>query len=145
DLMREQGWQDDTRFAISLARSRAGGGYGPLRIRQELEMHQLEPGAVDAAFEALAEEGEDDWPGRARALVQRRYGSLEDADRTRRHNAAEHRLRRGLGVEAARRATGLMPDDCAARANRAGRGCGTAPRGPLPVTLAGSCPATGLS
>jgi len=111
DLMREQGWQDDTRFAISLARSRAGGGYGPLRIRQELEMHQLDPGAVDAAFEALAEEGEDDWPGRARALVERRYGALEDADRTRRHKAAEHLLRRGFDVETARRVTGFMPDD----------------------------------
>ena len=111
DLMREQGWQDDTRFAISLARSRAGGGYGPLRIRQELEMHQLEAGAVDAACEALAQDGEDDWAGRARDLVQRRYGSLEGADRARRHKAAEHLLRRGFDVETARRATGFMPDD----------------------------------
>ena len=28
-----EGWQDDTRFAESLVRSRAGNGYGPLRIR----------------------------------------------------------------------------------------------------------------
>ena len=111
DLMREQGWQDDTRFAVSLARSRAGSGYGPLRIRQELEMHQLDAGAVDAAFEALAEDGEDDWAGRAKALVQRRYGPLEDADRARRHKAAEHLLRRGFDVETARRATGFMADD----------------------------------
>ena len=111
ELMREQGWQDDVRFAVSLARSRAGGGYGPLRIRQELEMHQLDPGAADAAFEALAEDGDDDWAGRARALVERRYGSLEEADRARRHKAAEHLLRRGFDVETARRATGFMPDD----------------------------------
>nr|WP_235603860.1 regulatory protein RecX [Luteimonas sp. JM171] len=110
ELMREQGWQDDTRFAVSLARSRAGSGYGPLRIRQELEMHQLEAGAVDAAFESLAEDGEDDWEARARALVQRRYGDLEGADRARRHKAAEHLLRRGFEVETARRATGFMPD-----------------------------------
>lgn len=111
ERMRSEGWQDDTRFAVSLARSRAIGGYGPLRIRQELEMHSLEAGAVDAAFEALAEEGEDDWRGRAGDLVERRYGSLEDADRTRRHKAAEFLLRRGFDVETARRATGFMPDD----------------------------------
>ncbi len=111
DLMREQGWQDDTRFAVSLARSRASGGYGPLRIRQELEMHQLDTGAVEAAFESLAEDGDDDWDARARSLVQRRYGDLEGADRSRRHKAAEHLLRRGFGVETARRATGFMPDD----------------------------------
>ncbi|NLW96856.1 MAG: regulatory protein RecX [Xanthomonadaceae bacterium] len=111
ELMREQGWQDDTRFAVSLARSRAGSGYGPLRIRQELEMHQLDPGAVDAAFQALAEDGEDDWAARARSLVQRRYGELDDADRARRHKAAEHLLRRGFDVETARRTTGFMPDD----------------------------------
>lgn len=110
-LMRKQGWQDDTRFAVSLARSRASGGYGPRRIRQELEMHDLESGAVEAAFAVLAEDGEDDWAGRARALVERRYGSLEDADRGRRHKAAEHLLRRGFEVETARRATGFSADD----------------------------------
>src|SRR5688572_10908200 len=30
-----QGWQDDARFAESLVRSRAGNGYGPIRIRAE--------------------------------------------------------------------------------------------------------------
>lgn len=111
DLMREHGWQDDTRFAVSLARSRAGAGYGPLRIRQELGMHDLEAGAVEAAFAALAEDGEDDWAARARALVERRYGELDQADHARRHKAAEHLLRRGFDVETARRATGFMPDD----------------------------------
>ena len=111
DLMREHGWQDDTRFAVSLARSRAGSGYGPLRIRQELGMHDLEAGAVDAAFQALADDGEDDWDARARELVERRYGDLGEADRSRRLKAAEFLLRRGFEVETARRATGFIPDD----------------------------------
>lgn len=111
ELMREQGWQDDTRFAVSLARSRAGAGYGPLRIRQELGMHELDAGAVEAAFESLAEDGEDDWTGRARALIERRYPTLEQDDRGRRHKAAEFLLRRGFEVETARRVTGFMPDD----------------------------------
>lgn len=111
ERMRAEGWQDDTRFAISLARSRAGAGYGPVRIRQELEMHDLDAGAVESAFEALADEGGNDWPARARAIIERRYGSLEEADRSRRHKAAEYLLRRGFDVETARRATGFMPDD----------------------------------
>ncbi|MGY0560819.1 regulatory protein RecX [Luteimonas sp. A277] len=111
ERMRSEGWQDDTRFAVSLARSRAGTGYGPLRIRQELEMHQLDAGAADAAFETLTEDGEDDWQGKAKGLIERRYGSLEDADRARRLKAAEFLLRRGFDVETARRSTGFMPED----------------------------------
>lgn len=109
--MSAEGWQDDTRFAVSLARSRAGAGYGPLRIRHELETHALDQGAIDAAFAALAEDGEDDWNARARSLVERRFGVLEGADRARRHKAAEYLLRRGFEVGAARRATGFAPDD----------------------------------
>ena len=32
----QAGWQDDTRFACSIARTRAAAGYGPLYIRAEL-------------------------------------------------------------------------------------------------------------
>lgn len=109
--MSAEGWQDDTRFAVSLARTRAGAGYGPLRIRQELETHALEAGAVEAAFAALAKDGEDDWAGRARSLLERRYGPLDEADRVRRHKAAEYLLRRGFDVGTVRRATGFAPDD----------------------------------
>ena len=80
DKMTAAGWQDDTRFAISLARTRAGSGYGPLRIRAELATHRLAPEAIAAAFAALAEAGEDDWPALARDLVRRRLGPGVSAD-----------------------------------------------------------------
>src|SRR5690606_8510227 len=41
ESLSEDGWQSDQRFAESLARSRASGGYGPLRIRAELAQHKV--------------------------------------------------------------------------------------------------------
>ena len=93
--MARAGWQDDARFACSLARSRVAGGYGPLRIRIELESHGLEAAAIAAAFEALAASGDADWVGRARDLVQRRFGDDLDALPVRR-KAQEFLLRRGF-------------------------------------------------
>ena len=93
--MAEAGWQDDARFACSLARSRVAGGYGPLRIRMELESHGLDGTAIEAAFAALAESGDDDWQARARDLVRRRFGSEMDALPIRR-KAQEFLLRRGF-------------------------------------------------
>ena len=93
--MAESGWQDDARFACSLARSRVAGGYGPLRIRMELESHGLAGTAIEAAFAALAESGNDDWEGRARELVRRRFGGELDAPPVRR-KAREFLLRRGF-------------------------------------------------
>ena len=39
DKLEAAGWQDDSRFAESLVRSRATNGYGPVRIRAELGMY----------------------------------------------------------------------------------------------------------
>ena len=72
--MAEAGWQDDQRFACSIARSRAASGYGPAWIRAELGSHGIGEGLIDRAFAALAEAGEDNWAARARDLVERRFG-----------------------------------------------------------------------
>src|SRR5690606_13555026 len=63
-----EGWQDDARFAASLARMRAGAGYGPIRIRAELGTHGLDEAVIAQAFASLAEAGEDDWRRQAREL-----------------------------------------------------------------------------
>lgn len=99
--MHEAGWQDDARFATSLARSRAGNGYGPLRIRAELGCHHLDDVAIAAAFDALAEAGEGDWPAHAGALVRRRFGS-GDLDPKQRRKAADLLLRRGFDGDTVR-------------------------------------------
>ncbi len=103
--MTAEGWQDDARFAASLARTRASGGYGPLRIRAELAMHALDEDVIAQAFDALAEAGDDDWPARARELVQRRFGTEIAGDLARRRKAADFLLRRGFDGDSIRAAT----------------------------------------
>jgi len=105
--MAAEGWQDDARFAEQLARSRAAGGHGPARIRAELATHGLDDEAVAKAFRALADAGEDDWPGKARALVHRRYGAGCAEDPVLRRKAAGFLIRRGFDAATARAATGL--------------------------------------
>ena len=94
--MAAAGWQDDARFAASLARLRASAGYGPLRIRAELGTHGLGDEVIAQAFSALAEAGGDDWPGQARQLVLRRFGADFTGDLARRRKAADFLLRRGF-------------------------------------------------
>ena len=108
--MREGGWQDDVRFACSLARSRAVGGQGPLRIRAELASHGLDNAVITAAFDALAEAGEDDWQGRARELARRRFGPELELLPVRR-KAADFLLRRGFDGDCVRLAIRFDPGE----------------------------------
>lgn len=112
ERMAAEGWQDDARFAQSLARTRAGAGYGPLRIRAELGTHGLDEASIASAFEALAEAGEDDWRGRARDLVARRFGEDLAGDLARRRKAADFLLRRGFDGDTIRAATRGGRDPC---------------------------------
>lgn len=103
--MTAEGWQDDGRFAASLARMRVSTGYGPVRIRAELEMHGVPWEAIEAAFEALADSGDADWPARARELVERRYGDTLASDLALQRKAADFLLRRGFDGDSVRAAT----------------------------------------
>lgn len=111
DRMAEAGWQDDQRFAASLARMRAATGYGPLRIRAELGTHGLADDAIQAAFDDLAESGDDDWLANARSLVARRHGACHAGDMAQRRKAAELLFRRGFGGDTVRAATTFDLDD----------------------------------
>ena len=103
--MASEGWQDEGRFAASLARSRALAGYGPLWIRRELETHALPAAAVEAAMAALAEAGADDWLASARALVARRFDADALRDPGMRRRAGDLLARRGFDGEVLRAAT----------------------------------------
>lgn len=113
--MSEAGWQDDLRFACSLARSRTATGQGPVRIRAELASHGLDEAVIAAAFAALAEAGDDDWVARARDLARRRFGAgLSGAGLdaiTVRRKASEFLLRRGFDGDSVRRAVRFDPDE----------------------------------
>lgn len=106
DRLAQAGWQDDTRFAESLVRSRASAGYGPIRIRAELGLHGLERDAVGAALDSY----DGDWLDNARDLVRRRHGTALD-ERTVRFKAAEMLARRGFTSGQIREATWFDPDE----------------------------------
>ncbi len=53
ESLTESGFQSDSRYAETLARSRANQGYGPLRIRAELKEARVPDAQIRAAFEAL--------------------------------------------------------------------------------------------
>lgn len=103
----DAGWQDDTRFADLLVRSRANAGHGPIRIRAELGTHRLEREAVANAMEAF----EGDWTANAKDLVRRRFGAGVREDRALQRKAAEFLVRRGFTADQIRAATRFDPDD----------------------------------
>jgi len=88
----DEGWQDDTRFAESLVRNRAAGGYGPLHIRAELGTHGLGRDAIEAAMSTF----DGDWRQLARDLVRRRLGTEGTQELSWRRKAADLLARRGF-------------------------------------------------
>ena len=109
--MTESGWQDDARFACSLARTRAMAGYGPLHIRAELATHDIGQQAIQAAFDALADAGEDDWKSRARELAERRFALGATATLAVQRKAADFLARRGFDGDTIRAVIRGLPED----------------------------------
>ena len=107
DKLTEAGWQDDTRFAHGLVRSRASAGYGPLHIRAELGTHGLDSALVADAMESF----EGDWDENARDLIRRRFGEQGPQDLPQRRKAADLLARRGFSSDSIRRATRYGFDD----------------------------------
>ena len=105
--LREAGWQDDTRFAESLVRSRAAAGYGPARIRAELGMHGLGREAISRVLQDFG----GGWAEKARDLVRRRFGPAVADDPDLRRKAADFLIRRGFDAASVRVATRFNPDD----------------------------------
>lgn len=105
--LREAGWQDDSRFAETLVRSRAAAGFGPVRIRAELGMHGLGREATSRALEDF----DGGWAEKARDLVRRRFGPAVADDLALRRKAADFLIRRGFDAASVRAATRFDPDD----------------------------------
>lgn len=101
------GWQDDGRFAESLVRSRASGGYGPVRVRAELATHGLDGEAIASALDSY----QGDWLENARDLIRRRFGESLSEDPALRRKAADFLIRRGFDGERVRKATRFDSDD----------------------------------
>lgn len=110
ERMASAGWQDDTRFACSIARTRATAGYGPLYIRAELSSHGIGEIAICEAFAALEEAGEADWAGQAAAQVRRRFGDQAALPLAVQRKAADYLARRGFDGDSIRAAIRPLPD-----------------------------------
>ena len=103
----EQGYQDDTRFADMLVRTRLGAGYGPLHIRAELGTH----GIPDATISDLFAEHAPDWPDLAREALRRRYAGRPAKDRAETLKRAHFLQRRGFDTASIRAATSLDDEE----------------------------------
>lgn len=105
----EQHYQDDDRFAEALLRSRIARGYGPLRLRMELNSH----GLADERIRELLEAADVDWAGCATDQLRRHYGSVGSADRAERLRRAQFLLRRGFAATTVHRVTQAEVDETA--------------------------------
>lgn len=72
DRLAEQGLLSEARYLNSFVASRARGGHGPLRIREELAQRGLPRDAIEQALS----EAEIDWNEQLRAVWQRKFGQL---------------------------------------------------------------------
>ncbi|HET9820049.1 MAG TPA: regulatory protein RecX [Rhodanobacteraceae bacterium] len=105
--LRDQHYQDDTRFGEMIVRARVGQGYGPARIRAELRSH----GLADAAIGGLLDGAGVDWQALALAQMRKKYGRKSAADHAERGKRAAFLLRRGFAAATVRIVTHSEVDD----------------------------------
>lgn len=101
------GLQDDHRFAELFAEQRIERGDGPLKIRAALGQRGIDDTLIDSVLTPF----EDEWLERARAVLDRRFGtamSTTRADRARRLRFLESR---GFPAGVAWRALAAPDDD----------------------------------
>jgi regulatory protein len=107
DRLGDQHYQDDSRFAEVLIRTRSAQGYGPMRLRVELKSH----GLSDAQIRDLIDDAGVDWAESAGAQLRRRYGSKGTTDPAERAKRAQFLLRRGFPAATVRYVTHADVDD----------------------------------
>ena len=76
EALKQEGLLSDERFAQMLCRSRFNRGAGPVRIRHELNQHQVRGEWIEQAMA----EYEEQWVEQLRALRQRKYGETPPVD-----------------------------------------------------------------
>jgi len=98
ERLSEEGLLSDERFLESFIRSRANAGYGPLRIREELNQRGLPRATVERALA----DSPIDWAENLRELWQRRFAT-PPADARERAKQGRFLLYRGFAHEAVSR------------------------------------------
>lgn len=98
-LQRER-LQSDERYAESYAASRAGKGYGPLRIRAELIERGVDESVIDAQFASL----DVNWDDLAAQVRRKRFGARLPKDFKERAQQSRFLQYRGFAHEQIRAA-----------------------------------------
>ena len=106
------GLVDDAAYARAFVRGRfSGRGYGPARLRQDLQRKGVDRAVID---EALAElEDAEDLGAEARGQAEKKWRALasEDDPRKRKKKTMDYLVRRGFGFDVAREAVDALVQD----------------------------------
>lgn len=108
DEFETEGWLSDERFADVYARQRMDSGYGPIRIRSELQQRGIHSIPV-----CLKEVDDMEWTRRALRLRERRFG-LQDLEQDWQEKVRQARFltQRGYSADQVERALEVTtPDD----------------------------------
>ncbi|KAA8976940.1 MULTISPECIES: regulatory protein RecX [Gammaproteobacteria] len=106
DELAGEGWQSDERFAESFSRQRIEAGYGPLRIRSELEQR-----GVSGDSQALTALAEDDWVNMALEQRQKRFGPEAPAEWKEKGRQGRFLAQKGYSHSHIEKALAMTPDD----------------------------------
>lgn len=91
----EHRWLDDEQFAARFIASRSRKGYGPQRIRQELQQKGIDRATGEAAMMAC----EVDWQAMAREMAEKKFGEPLPSEWKDRAKVQRFLLYRGFFME----------------------------------------------
>jgi len=94
-----EGLQSDDRYTESYIHQRISRGYGPVRIRRELQERGVEEGLIEEAFAAL----DVDWEVAVAAVREKRFGRALPADFNEQMRQSRFLQYRGFSGEQIRR------------------------------------------
>lgn len=98
DRLAAEGYQSDSRFALSQARQRSEQGYGERRIRYDLQLKGVSATLIDSTLNELG----IDWFELARRQAVRKYGETAPDDAKERARRSRYLLGRGFGYDEVR-------------------------------------------
>ena len=107
-MLAAEDYLSDERLAEVVVRSRQRRGYGPMRIRKELQ----QKGLADEAIERWSDVGSRDWLAEAERVRQKRFGGHPPSSFAERARQARFLQQRGFTYEQIQQALSTHAVDC---------------------------------